>query len=232
MLTIILAESALETAPRSIWKHPSIRKHAKRRGKKPWEILLDRSYHHATMLNLKGSGKRGRPDIVHLSLLEALGSPLNREGLLRTYVHTINDFVIDVNPNTRLPRNYNQFIGLFEQLFKMARVPEKGAKLLELRRLTLPKLVDEIGPDYVVAFTRIGKPKTLGEVAEILVEKENPAVIVGAFPHGHYAKSTSRLANELVSIDREMLEAWTVVSRVIFSYENAINLPEKRLRRT
>ncbi len=58
--------------------------------------ILDRSYHHAAMKDIADSEKRGRPDIAHLCLLEALGSPLNKEGLLRTYVHTYNDYVISV----------------------------------------------------------------------------------------------------------------------------------------
>ena len=62
--------------------------------------------------------KRGRPDIVHFTLLEALGSPLNLEGLLKIYVHTYSGYVIDVRPEVRLPRDCNRFSGLMEQLFQ------------------------------------------------------------------------------------------------------------------
>jgi rRNA small subunit pseudouridine methyltransferase Nep1 len=88
------------------------------------------------MKKLEESEKRGRLDIVHFALLEALGSPLNREGLLQTYVHTINDYVITVNPETRLPRNYNRFVGLMEQLFESYRVPPTGQILLKLEGKT------------------------------------------------------------------------------------------------
>jgi len=109
-LILVLAESAVETVPESLWTHRSVQKHAKLRRKPPRSVLLDRSYHHAAMKGLEHSEKRGRPDIVHFALLEALGSPLNREGLLEVYVHTIDDNVITVDPETRLPRNCNRFV--------------------------------------------------------------------------------------------------------------------------
>jgi len=230
-LILVLAESALETVPQNLWRHPSILRHSKRRGKHPRFLLLDRSYHHAAMKTLEGSEKRGRPDIIHFALLEALGSPLNKEGLLRVYVHTINDYVIRVDPEARLPRNYARFVGLMEQLFELGRAPPEGRVLLELRRETLPQLLHEIEPTYVVAFSRSGLPQTLQELLSKLSDKEKLALIVGGFPHGHFAQTTIELANEVVRIDPEMLETWTVTSRAIYEYERAISLSRKRLAR-
>ncbi|MEM4363521.1 MAG: hypothetical protein QXT90_05715, partial [Candidatus Caldarchaeum sp.] len=85
-LFLLLVEAAVETVPEEIQNHPAVLKDAGRRGKKPSQVLLDRSYHHWAMKTLKDGQKRGRPDIVHFSLLEALGSPLNMKGLLETYV--------------------------------------------------------------------------------------------------------------------------------------------------
>ena len=229
MLILILAESALETVPRGLWNHPAVKRHSKRHGKPPEFILLDRSYHHPAMKKLEESEKRGRPDIVHFALLEALGSPLNREGLLQVYVHTLNDHVITVNPEARLPRNYDRFVGLLEQLFELRRVPSRGKTLLKLESKTLPQLLDEVEPDYVMAFSRKGSPNTLEEAISRLLDKEGPAVIIGGFPHGHFSETTIKLASEVVSIDPEMLETWTLTSRVIYEYERAISLPRKRL---
>jgi len=230
LLILILAESALEPIPRDLWRHPAIKRHSKRHGKPPRLILLDRSYHHFAMKSLKEGEKRGRPDIVHFALLEALGSPLNKEGLLQVYVHTINDYVITVNPEARLPRNYNRFIGLMEQLFESGRVPSKGQTLLNLERKTIPKLLHEMKCDYVLAFSRKGSPKTLEEAVSKLLHKKRPAVIIGGFPHGHFSETTIRLASEVVCIDPGMLETWTVTSRVIYEYECAVSLARKRLK--
>ena len=149
-IKLVLAEAALETVPREIWGHPAVYKTAKRRGKTPASILLDRSLHHQAMKNLPEAEKRGRPDIVHVSLLEALSSPLNREGLLETYVHTIGDYAIFINPETRLPRNYNRFVGLIEQLFEIGRVPPEGEPLLTLKPMSLRVLLEQIKPTRII----------------------------------------------------------------------------------
>ena len=182
------------------------------------------------MKKLKENEKRGRPDIIHFALLEALGSPLNKERLLQVYVHTNNDYVITVNSETRLPRNYDRFVGLLEQLFELGRVPSKGQTLRKLECKTLPQLLEETKTDYVMAFSRKGSPKTLEEAIARLLEKQRPTVVVGGFPHGHFSETTVRLADEVVCIDPEMLETWTLTSRVIYEYERVISLHKKRLR--
>jgi len=232
LLIVVLAEAALETVPEDLWSHPAVRRHSKRQRNPPKHLLLDRSLHHSAMRRLDNNLKRGRPDITHFALLEALGSPLNKEGLLQTYVHTNNDYVIDVNPSTRLPRNYNRFIGLMEQLFQQGKVPSEGQPLLKLEHKTLQQLLTETKADYILAFSREGKPKTLQEAVSSLQVKQRPAVIVGGFPHGHFSETTVQLADEVVRVDSEMLEAWTMTSRVIYEYERALSLPKKRIVKT
>lgn len=230
-LILILAEAALEPIPREIWNHPAIRSFSRRRGKPPGLLVLDRSYHHFAMKNLPGSEKRGRPDIVHFCLLEAFGSPLNKEGLLRTYVHTINNQVIYIEPETRLPKNLNRFVGLIEDLFEHGRVPPAGKTLLSIEAKSLSALLDELKPTYAVIFERSGEPRTVEEVALTLAREERPAVLVGGFPHGEFSEETMKLANQVVCVDPEALEAWVIVSRIIYEYERAIDLPRKRLER-
>lgn len=181
------------------------------------------------MRKLKENKKRRRPDIVHFALLEALGSPLNQEKLLQVYVHTINDYVITVNPETRLPRNYSRFLGLMEQLFELGRIPPSGKALLKLEHKTLSQLLLENKTGYVMAFSRKGTPSTLEAAIPRLLDKKRPIVIIGGFPSGHFSETTFKLANEVFCIDPEMLETWTVTSRVIYEYERAVSLPKKRL---
>jgi len=229
LLTLILAESALETIPKSLWKHSSIIRYTEKRGKHPEFILLDRSYHHAAMKTLKDSEKRGRPDIIHFALLEALGSPLNKERLLQVYVHTFSDYVITVASETRLPRNYNRFVGLMEQLFEFKKIPPTTQPLLTVKKQSIPQLLKTIKPTYVLAFSRKGSTCTLEDAVTKLSNKEKPVAIIGGFPHGHFSRQTVELTDETVAIDPEMLETWTVTSRLIYEYERAISLPRKRL---
>ncbi len=231
MLIVIFAESALETVPQRLWNHPSVKNDAQRRGKSPRFILLDRSYHHAAMSDLEEKEKWGRPDVVHFALLESLGSPLNREGLLQVYVHTTGDFVININSKTRLPRNYNRFVGLIEQLFENGRVPREGSALLELKRQTLSQLLHEIEPSYVVAFSRLGTPQNLQKLFSRLSSKEKLVLIIGGFPHSHFSQTTTELAKEIVCLDPEPLETGVVASMILCGYSGAISLAEKRLKR-
>lgn len=39
-------------------------------------------------------------------------SPLNRAGLLQVYVHSSNNVLIEINPQTRIPRTFKRFAGL------------------------------------------------------------------------------------------------------------------------
>jgi len=230
-LLFVLAESALERVPKEIWRHPAVVKTARRRGKRPGAILLDRSLHHPAMRSLPDANKRGRPDLVHTTLLAVMGSPLNKEGLLRAYVHTIDDHVIEIDPQTRLPKNYNRFVGLIEQLYEEGEVPPGGPPLLTIRRESLPELVERLGPDKVLIFTEEGEPRTVEEAVKGLAGLERPMIIVGGFPHGSFSQETLSLADEKVRIDPEGLEAWVVAARAIYEFERALGLPEKRLAR-
>lgn len=229
MLTLVLTESALEPIPRSLRKHPLIKRYAKKRRKHPRFLLLDRSYHDAAMKSLRDSEKRGRPDIVHFALLEALGTPLNKEGALRIYVHTINNHVVHVNPEVRLPKNYSRFVGLFEQLFQLSRIPPTGPALLLLERKDLSQLLQDSECDYVLAFSTKGSHGKLDETMQNLQASERPTVLIGGFARGHFSAATTELADQIVCVDPEMLEAGVVTSRVIYEYERAISLPVRRL---
>jgi len=230
-LCLILGESALETVPEEISGHTSVLRYAAKRGKRAEQTLLDRSYHHSAMRALPNASKRGRPDITHFTLLETLGSPLNKEGTLRIHVHTLDDRVISVSPETRLPRNYDRFVGLIEQLFETGRIPPEGPVLLQVKKQTLEGLVAEVSPTRLVAFTINGTLRASDQVAETLAHEARPAILIGGFPHGHFTEATLRLTAEQVAIDPEPLEAWVAASRVLSSFERAIQLPERRIHR-
>ena len=49
-------------------------------------------------------------------LLMLMDSPLNRAGLLQVYVHTEKNALIEINPQTRIPRTFTRFCGLMGKL--------------------------------------------------------------------------------------------------------------------
>ena len=224
VLSLVLAESSIELVPNELVHHPTILKWAQRKRRDPAGLVLDQTYHHSAILRLGPRGRgRGRPDIPHFSLLLALGSPLNLTGGLRCYVHTRDNNIIKIDPKTRLPRNTDRFTSLLEQLYQEKVVPPNGRPLLSLRPGHIGDLLEEIS-GRVVALTTTGLPKPMDEVASRLAEHDNPVLLVGGFPTGHFSKETLSKANESYQIYSQGLEAWTVLARAVYDYERAVSL--------
>lgn len=222
-LHLVIAEAPLELVPTEIQDHPAVRRHASKLGKRSGEILLDRSYHHWAMRNLPDSEKRGRPDIVHFTLLEALGSPLNLMGRLRTWISTYDGHILEVDPTTRLPRVYERFKGLIEKLYMEGETrTESGMRLMALRRMTLQTLVGEISPDKIILLSERGERLVQRTLAEILLSASRPMAIVGGFPHSDFRDETKSIAERVVSISEFSLEAWVAVSRLLCAVEGVL----------
>ena len=45
-----------------------------------------------------------------------MDSPLNRAGLLQVYIHTSTNQLIEISPQTRIPRTFDRFCGLMGKL--------------------------------------------------------------------------------------------------------------------
>lgn len=215
MIDIVLADSALELVPREIADHPSVRRSAERRGKDPLKTLLDMSYHYTAMKDLEWWDRRGRPDIAFITLLNLLEAPINREGLLRVFVHTNQDYIISIDPKTKLPRNYTRFCGLVEQLFEEGKVPPKGKPLMTVVRGTLADLVEQLGPSKTILMTEKGRKGKVEGFAKKVAEEERPLIVIGGFQRGEFSKREMELADEKVSLYKESLDAWVVASMVV-----------------
>jgi rRNA small subunit pseudouridine methyltransferase Nep1 len=208
--------------PREIAGHAAVRNHARRFGLKPSEILLDRSYHHAAMGKLQDNNKRGRPDIVHFALMEALATPLFMKGMLRVYVHTIDDKLIAIADNLRIPKSYFRFEGLMVGLFRDKTVKsEQGAVLMEISDGSLADLLDSIKPDKVIGLSTTGVQGTAEKaVAENMAD--DCAFVVGGFPRGHFSESTTARLNLTYSISDVGLEAHVAIARVLYECEKLL----------
>ena len=94
MLTVILVESSLELIPNQMYNHPSVTSYSKKFKKIPAETLLDNSWHFGAMKGLENEIKRGRPDIIHLTLLSICTTPAFYDNKIKVFVHTINNEII------------------------------------------------------------------------------------------------------------------------------------------
>ena len=219
-LSLILAESSLEMVPKEIQNHPSVISHSKKLGKPPSNILLDNSWHYAAMKGIQNENKRGRPDIVHFSLLEACSIPLYFEKKLSIYIHTLNDKVIKVGDNIHPPKSFHRFAGLIEKLFYEKRIESEGKILLEMDDMSFSKLMEEINPKNVVGLSSVGKPSSYYDVAKSLTE--NSCIVIGGFQKTHFSESTVSKIDHLVSIDPNSLESHVVTARILYEYEKTI----------
>ncbi|RLE72577.1 MAG: 16S rRNA methyltransferase [Thermoprotei archaeon] len=237
-ITFIIAESSLELVPIAIADHPDIVRHARKRKKKPYEIILDMTYHYRAILssNIPQKHKRGRPDIVHRAILLALDSLLNKLGFLRLYLHTIDDKIIWISPNARIPRHYNRFIGLMEKLLSIGKIianTEKGEEtLLEILPISLENLLDNLRPNIVIGFSKRGKIKEgLLEYLSTLIQRNidknryvNIVNIIGGFPHGTFSQRVLKIVDELISISKYSLSTQYTLCKVISCYESILRL--------
>jgi rRNA small subunit pseudouridine methyltransferase Nep1 len=222
MLNLIFTETALELVPREILLHPSVRRNAKRRKKPPEETLLDRSLHHYAMDKLSNSEKRGRPDIIHFCLLMAMGSPLNLKGELRVEANTVNGYRIEIDSQTRPPRDCIRFNSLMEQLLINGVVPTSGEPLMKLTKSSLKDQIKKIGPTKIIALSSHGEQSSFEQVAKNIKKEATPAIFIGAYPSGPMKNEVLDLADEVCSVYPKSLEAWTVTSRIIYEYEKNV----------
>jgi rRNA small subunit pseudouridine methyltransferase Nep1 len=215
MITIVLADSALEVVPSEIADHPSVKRAAERRGKEPLKTLLDMSYHYTAMKDLEWWDRRGRPDITFITLLNLLEAPLNKRGLLRVFVHTNQDYIISIDPKTKLPRNYARFCGLMEQLLEEGKVPPRGKPLMTAMRGTLRDLVEQLDPSRTIILTEKGRRGKVENFAKMVAKEDRPLIMIGGFQRGEFDKKDLELADEKVSVYDETLDAWVVASMVV-----------------
>jgi len=217
---LILAESALELVPKEIQDHNSVLAYSKKMGKKPSKVILDISWHFAAMKGIKNEIKRGRPDLVHFCLLECCTIPLYFEKKLQVYVHTIDDKVIFVGDNVRLPKSYHRFIGLIEKLYVEKKIEQDGKKLLEIKDMTFGILIEKIGAEKVIGFSIKGQTISYDKIAADV--GRDSCIVVGGFSKGHFSDKILKKIDNLVSVDRNTLEAHVVISRLLYECEKRI----------
>ncbi len=219
-LTLLLSDAPLETVPRQLWGHPSVAGYARRRGRPPYRTLLDASVHWQAMKRLPGRERRGRPDIVHVALLLALDSPLCRGGCCRLYLHTVEDKIIEVDPSTRLPRSYQRFVGLMEQLLVEGRVPPAAER--PLMRVTGLSLGEVAGSSPVIVW-RGGDEVGLREAARVALE--SGVLVVPLAPRGSAPAAANTLPGRHL-YPRGLVDAepWTLLYHLLVAVEEEAGL--------
>jgi rRNA small subunit pseudouridine methyltransferase Nep1 len=230
VLSILLVDSELEIVPKEHWSHPAVVQNARKRKKKPSTVLLDSNLHYSIFRDHDERNRRGRPDIAHQFLLLGLDSILNTEGRLNLFIHTRNDELITVDPSTRLPKNYNRYAGLFEELFRIGAVPAGRDPLITLyNEMKLGSCIDHIKdlPDLhgrkcgVILLHPEGDPVEPWMILKKTLRDErldHIICIVGGFSHGDYRSDVEKHADVKFTLPGGLLKVWTVISELIVNF--------------
>jgi rRNA small subunit pseudouridine methyltransferase Nep1 len=220
LLSLVIAESALELVPKELQNHSSVLASSRKFNKKPSEILLDVSWHFAAMKKMKNEIKRGRPDLIHFCLLEACSIPIYFENRLQVFVHTIDDRVIFFDRSVRLPKSYHRFAGLIEKLYSEYVIEENGKKLLEIKKMNFDDLIKKINPNQIIGLSSKGDSSSYQQVSEEI--DDDTCIIVGGFAKGQFSDSIKKYFDKTRSVDKNPLEAHIIISRVLYEYEKRI----------
>lgn len=225
MVTFVLVEAALELVPPELTRSRDVVLSARRRGIDPGEMLLDISYHYRSMRRyLRDWFKRGRPDIIHTSLLTLGSSILWRRRMARAVIETRHGLIF-IREGVRIARNYNRFVGLMEQvLVKGSAPPGSSEPLIYLIKEDLVELVRRESPDLVLLLDEKGKREDLWVLGSRVAGSFKPYILIGGFQRGEFSERILSAGFERVSIYGEGLDAWEVICKIVISVERALGL--------
>uniref|UniRef100_T1J238 18S rRNA (pseudouridine-N1)-methyltransferase n=1 Tax=Strigamia maritima TaxID=126957 RepID=T1J238_STRMM len=176
--------------------------------------LLNCDDHKNQLKRLNRSPGDCRPDIVHQCLLMLMDSPLNRASKLQVYIHTSKNVLIEIHPQTRIPRTFKRFSGLMVQLLDKfgIRAADGPHKLLKVIKNPVSDYLPAGCKKYSTSFhaKRTVKPREL-------VPSDEPCVfVIGAMAHG---KVNVDYTEEDVSISEYPLSAALTCSKMCSAFE-------------
>ena len=180
--------------------------------------LLNCDRHKQQIIKYKKDPSQCRPDILHQCLLMLFDSPLNRASLLQVYVHTQKNVLIEINPQTRVPRTFDRFCGLMVQLLHKLSIrgSDTSQKLLKVIKNPITdhlpvgcaKFYTTFHTDYVVPVQKFAQDQL----------DDRPVVIcIGAMAKGSISPE---YVDKGVSISNYPLSAAITCSKFCTAFED------------
>jgi len=209
-------------------------------GKAGMYQLLNSDDHVGLLKKLGRDPSEVRPDITHQCLLTLLDSPLNKSGRLQVYIRTAKNVLIEIHPDTRIPRTLKRFSGLMVELLQKLKIRSTNSSHPLLKVIRNPitshlpvgcrKIVCTYNCETLTKMSEHSR-KTAAQVwKQVGVGSEThktsrgiPAVlyVVGAMAHG---KVEEEWAEEYVAISEFPLSASTVCHRITSAYEDLFGI--------
>ena len=184
--------------------------------------LLNCDKHKQQIIKYKKDPATCRPDILHQCLLMLFDSPLNRANLLQVYVHTQKKVLIEINPQTRIPRTFDRFCGLMVQLLhKLSiRASDTSQKLLKVIKNPITDHLPAGCPKYLASFAA-EKVQHVDEFAKEHPKNEPLVVVIGAMAKGQVDCDYN---DKFVSISNYPLSAALTCSKFCNAFEDKWNI--------
>ena len=159
-----------------------------------------------------------RPDILHQELLALLDSPVNKGGLLKVYIQSTKNVLIDVHPSIRIPRTYKRFASLMVQLLHKMKIKAGNDSM------TLLKMIKNLFSQHLPAGTRCFGFSCEGTLySPIALAK----TIVGLDPEtsstqrsGHITIEDHPYIEKMLSISSYPLSSAAALSRIMGGIEH------------
>jgi len=139
---------------------------------------------------------------------------------IKIYVHTIDDKVIFIGDNVRLPKSFHRFAGLMEKLYQEKVIEAGNTKLLELKEMNFSQLVEFIHPKKILALSTEGKSSSYQNVVSELTS--DTCLVIGGFQKGHFSESIINQIHQSYKVEDRSLEAHIVLGRILYEYEKTI----------
>lgn len=222
MLTFVLAEAELELMPRALQRHPEVVRRAKQRRREPAHLLLDQALDHKAMRDLSEEGdRRGRPDIAHVFLLLLQDSLLNQRQQARVLLHTRDDALVRVRPDTRIMRHGPKFAQLVEDLLRQGEVPLGQPLLTAEKGWPLRRVLDEEARGTRVLLDESG---TLARTSafETLARGGDATFVLGGFPRGRFRQAEPAWFDHVLRVADAPVSSWTALVPVLAGCEDAL----------
>ncbi|XP_028665819.1 ribosomal RNA small subunit methyltransferase NEP1 [Erpetoichthys calabaricus] len=156
-----------------------------------------------------------RPDITHQSLLMLMDSPLNRAGLLQVYIHTQQNILIEINPQTRIPRTFDRFCGLMVQLLHKLSVRASDGPDKLLKVIKNP-ILDHLPVGSMKIGTSFSSQSSPVNPRDLVPQSEPCVIVIGAFAHGSINVDYTE---KMVSISNYPLSAALTCAKVCTAFE-------------
>ena len=180
--------------------------------------LLNCDRHKQQIIKYKKDPSQCRPDILHQCLLMLFDSPLNRASLLQVYVHTQKNVLIEINPQTRVPRTFDRFCGLMVQLLHKLSIrgSDTSQKLLKVIKNPITDHLPVGCAKYYTSF-HTDTVMRVDEFAMIQPDDKPIVVCIGAMAKGSINPD---YADKSLSISNYPLSAAITCSKFCTAFED------------